>query len=93
MNARSYAAVRNSARANSAGLVFRHAISAVSGKVTALVRILLNRRIAGQLQHLSDHDLADIGLTRDDLRHGLSMPFTTDPTAELARRAQQNAYR
>lgn len=92
MNARSYAAARNSARP-SAGQVFRHAISAVSGKVTALVRILLNRRVAGQLQHLSDHDLADIGLTRDDLRHGLSMPFTADPTAELARRAKQNAYR
>lgn len=92
MNARSYAATRNSAR-SSAGQVFRHAISAVSGKVAALVRILLNRRVAGQLQHLSDHDLADIGLTRDDLRHGLSMPFTVDPTAELARRARQNAYR
>ncbi len=92
MNARSNAAIRTLARSNSAGQVFLNATYSFSGKVTALVRALLNRRAAGKLQQLSDHQLADIGLTRDDLRRGYAVPFSADPTIELARSARRNAY-
>jgi uncharacterized protein YjiS (DUF1127 family) len=93
MNVRSFAAVRTSARSMSAGPVFLNALHAVSGQVRALARALLNRRVAGRLDQLSDHELSDIGLTRDDLQFGKSMPFNADPTAELARRARLNSYR
>jgi len=93
MNARSYAAARTSARSMSVGTVFLNALYAASGSVKALVCALLNRRVAGRLEHLSDHELSDIGLTRDDLRFGKSMPFNADPTAELSRRARLNSYR
>lgn len=93
MNARSHAAARTPARPTSVVPAFLNALHAASGKVADLVRVLLNRRLVGKLEQLSDHDLADIGLTRDDLRHGRSVPFTADPTAELARRARLNSYR
>ena len=93
MNARSFAAVRTSARSMSIGPAILNAMHTVSGAVKAQVRVLLNRREAGRLDHLSDHELSDIGLTRDDLRFGKSMSLTTDPTAELARRAALNSYR
>ena len=93
MNARSFAAARTSARSMSVGPAFLNALHAASGTVKALVRALLNRRVAGRLEYLSDHELSDIGLTRDDLRFGKSMPFNADPTTELARRARLNSYR
>ena len=93
MNVRSSAAVRTSARSVSVGPAFLNALHTASGGVKALVRALLNRRVAGKLDHLSDHELSDIGLTRDDLRFGKSMPFNADPTTELARRARRNSYR
>lgn len=93
MNVRSFAAVRTSARSMSAGPVFLNAMHIASGRVKAIVRALLNRRVAGKLDQLSDHELSDIGLTRDDLRFGKSMPFNADPTTELARRARRNSYR
>jgi len=91
MNARSFAATRTVARSINAGQFFVNATYAVSGKVTALVRMLLNRRTAGKLHQLSDHQLADIGLTRDDLRSAFAVPFTADPTAELAFCARRNS--
>lgn len=93
MNVRSSAAVRTSARSMSAGPAFLNVLHAASGGVKALVRALLNRREAGKLDQLSDHELSDIGLTRDDLRFGKSVPFNADPTTELARRARRNSYR
>jgi uncharacterized protein YjiS (DUF1127 family) len=44
-----------------------------------------NRREALQLLELSDHQLADIGLTRDDVNCALSSSLLSDPTRELAR--------
>ncbi len=92
MNVRSSAAVRTSARSTSVGPAFLNALHATPGYMKALARALLNRRTVRNLEQLSDHHLADIGLTRDDLRHGKSMPFTIDPTIELARRARRNSY-
>ena len=93
MNARSYAAARTPARSVSVGPAILNVLYNAFGKVKALVRALLNRRAAGNLERLSDHELSDIGLTRDDLRFGRSMPLNADPTIELARRARFNSYR
>ncbi|WP_422372812.1 DUF1127 domain-containing protein [Hoeflea sp.] len=61
-----------------------------AGKVRMVTRALINRASARRLNEFSDRELADIGLTRDDLGHAFSMPLTADPTAEFARRAREN---
>jgi uncharacterized protein YjiS (DUF1127 family) len=44
-----------------------------------------NRRETRALLDMNDSQLADIGLTRDDVRHALRQPLTRDPSHELAR--------
>ncbi len=46
-----------------------------------------NRREANVLAGLDRHMLADIGITRADLRDAFSEPFWDDPTALLRERA------
>ena len=41
------------------------------------------RRQLRSLSRLDDYLLNDIGLTRDDLRHGMSVPRDLDPIAEV----------
>jgi uncharacterized protein YjiS (DUF1127 family) len=43
-----------------------------------------NRRKVTQLQDLDDYMLADIGLTRADLREAVSLPLHQDPSLRLA---------
>ncbi|MBC7280202.1 DUF1127 domain-containing protein [Hoeflea sp.] len=93
MNARNPAAARASASSISFGPGSLNALHAVTARVKALLRALFNRRVIGNLEQLSDHQLSDIGLTRDDLRFGRSVPFNADPTTELARRARRNICR
>ena len=93
MNARNIAAARASASSITVGPGSLNALHSVSAKAKALLRALLNRRVIGNLEQLSDHELSDIGLTRDDLRFGRSVPLNADPTSELARRARRNTYR
>jgi uncharacterized protein YjiS (DUF1127 family) len=50
---------------------------------------LRNRRDAMRLAALDDRMLADIGLTRCDLRDAYSEPLWHDPTDVLARRAAE----
>jgi uncharacterized protein YjiS (DUF1127 family) len=59
-------------------------------KVRNVNRALINRAGARRLKEFSDRELADIGLTRDDLGHAFSKPLTVDPTIEFARRAREN---
>ena len=59
--------------------------------LAALWRTLRNREEMRKLSDLSDWELADIGLTRDDLMAAYEMPFTTDPTRMLDRRARERA--
>ena len=47
---------------------------------------LSRRRELRRLAQCDDRVLADIGLTRDDLRHALSQSFWHDPTDVLAGR-------
>jgi uncharacterized protein YjiS (DUF1127 family) len=49
--------------------------------------LMRHRRDAMRLARLDDHMLADIGLTRSDLRDAYSEPLWHDPTDVLARRA------
>jgi uncharacterized protein YjiS (DUF1127 family) len=52
-----------------------------------LSRARRHRREASQLAGLDRHMLADIGISRADLRDAFSEPFWEDPTALLAERA------
>jgi uncharacterized protein YjiS (DUF1127 family) len=53
-----------------------------------LARALKNRRNARMLAGMDDRMLADIGLTRSDLRDAYAEPIWRDPTDVLAGRAR-----
>lgn len=55
-----------------------------------LFKTVRNRAAARALANLSDHQLADIGLTRQDLVASLKSDYRDDPTIELALRARTN---
>lgn len=65
-----------------------------AGSITAFVRRLWltwsNRRAARQLLYLDDRMLADIGLTRDDVRRASALSFGADVTRQLQRVADDN---
>jgi uncharacterized protein YjiS (DUF1127 family) len=66
-----------------------HAVAALAMGVWRLVVAIKHRR---ELAHLADFDdrmLADIGLTRTDLRDAYAEPLWQDPTSMLARRAAE----
>ena len=73
--------------------LFAAAVNAVSGFVVARARevllLLKNRRDAASLAGLDERMLADIGLTRGDLRDAYSEPVWRDPTAILVSRAHE----
>ena len=68
-------------------------VNTVTGVVVARMRQLAqfvkNRRDAVTLANLDDRMLADIGLTRGDVRDAVSGPVWRDPTAILVSRAQE----
>ena len=72
---------------------FAWLVNAVAGIAVARVREVLqlikNRRDAAVLAGLDDRMLADIGLTRGDLRDAYSEPVWRDPTAVLVSRAHE----
>jgi uncharacterized protein YjiS (DUF1127 family) len=49
------------------------------------IRNWKSRRYLRHLERFDDYLLADIGLTRDDLRYGQSLPWDVDPVSELTR--------
>lgn len=51
------------------------------------VRVLAARRMMLQLSRLGDHDLKDIGLSRQDLADATALTLDQDPSLLLARRA------
>ncbi|WP_394690549.1 DUF1127 domain-containing protein [Hoeflea sp.] len=91
MNARSFVAARTSAL--SGGSALFSVLYTVACKARTLVRTLRNRIVAHKLEEFSDHQLNDIGLTREDLGFALSKPLTVDPTIEFARCARSNIRR
>ena len=52
-----------------------------------------SRRAIATLADFDDHLLADLGLTRGDVRDALHVPFAHDPGRELQFRAQRNVRR
>lgn len=72
---------------------FARAVHAVAGFVMVRARqfgqVMVNRHHAAMLASLDDRMLADIGLTRGDLRDAYSEPVWRDPTAILVSRAHE----
>ena len=62
-------------------------------RVTGLVQAFKHRRDAAALASFDDRMLADIGLTRSDLRDALSEPMWRDPTSILVSRADERRVR
>ena len=56
-------------------------------------RVAENRRVMASLGELDDRGLADIGLTRQDLRDATALPLGVDPSPALAQRAAERALR
>jgi uncharacterized protein YjiS (DUF1127 family) len=54
-------------------------------------RVAEHRRALAALAGLNDHELADIGLKRQDLRDVTALPLGADPTRHLAERAGARA--
>jgi uncharacterized protein YjiS (DUF1127 family) len=61
--------------------------------VARIGRAIKNRRAANALAGLDDHMLADIGITRSDLRDAYSEPLWHDPTDVLVGRATERRMR
>ncbi|HVZ51258.1 MAG TPA: DUF1127 domain-containing protein [Pseudolabrys sp.] len=57
-----------------------------------IARARRHRREAAMLAGLEGHMLADIGITRSDLRDAFSEPFWEDPTALLHERAIERRW-
>jgi uncharacterized protein YjiS (DUF1127 family) len=66
---------------------FASVLAVVTHWLKGLGRAQRHRRQASQLAALDRHMLADIGITRADLRDAFSEPFWEDPTALLKERA------
>jgi uncharacterized protein YjiS (DUF1127 family) len=68
-------------------------VNAIAGSLVVRARqfalLVKNRRDATMLSGLDDRMLADIGLTRGDLRDAYSEPVWSDPTAILVSRAHE----
>ncbi|HSP48899.1 MAG TPA: DUF1127 domain-containing protein [Pseudolabrys sp.] len=62
-------------------------VALVTSWLKRFLRARQNRRQAAVLAGLDRHMLADIGITRADLRDAFSEPFWDDPTALLRERA------
>ncbi|MAY61797.1 MAG: hypothetical protein CML29_06265 [Rhizobiales bacterium] len=62
-------------------------------RLRAFYKALRNRMAARPLEEMTDSQLADIGLTRSDLRASFGNEGRFDPTIELAWRARSNMRR
>ena len=73
--------------------LFAQMVNAITASLVVRARqfalIVKNRRDATMLAGLDDRMLADIGLTRGDLRDAYSEPAWSDPTAILVSRAHE----
>ncbi len=68
-------------------------LSALVRDISAAFRSWNKRRQLKTLSDLDDHLLCDIGVTKEDVRWALDLPFAYDPGIELQRRALRNRVR
>jgi len=76
--------------ASQTGLAPAGLLSALLRDVHTAFRSWNARRRLKTLIEYDDHMLADIGITRADVRWALGLPFCYDPGIELQRRAFRN---
>lgn len=72
--------------------VFASLVAMVTHWLKAFVRARRHRREAVALAGLDRRMLADIGISRSDVRDAFSEPFWEDPTALLRERALERRY-
>ena len=77
--------VASQSEAAEAGIL--HSILNASRRV---LKGLQDRRQVARLTEFDDHMLADIGLSRRDVKEALDLPFSYDPGVELQLRAHRN---
>ncbi|MCM5559123.1 DUF1127 domain-containing protein [Pleomorphomonas sp. JP5] len=70
---------------------FTTLVRAAAERTASVAKIMVNRWMAKQLCDFTDHELADIGLTRYDLRVALDGPLHADPSLRLAAIARGNS--
>jgi len=68
-------------------------VRVVAERTTAVAMALVNRWMVKQLCDFSDHELADIGLSRSDLHSAFDGPFHTDPSLKLSAIAHGNSMK
>ena len=66
-------------------------LSLVRAAALLPIRIANHRRVLATLGQFDDRELADIGLTRQDLRDATALPLAADPTNLFTDRAQERA--
>ena len=69
------------------------ALPALAGTVHKLYRAWRNRRSLMRVTELDEHLLADIGISREDVKWALDLPIGYDPAAALQERALRNRSR
>jgi uncharacterized protein YjiS (DUF1127 family) len=83
-----------------ASFISRQSSTAPAGALQAIMELLwsayhahIRRKQLIRLSEVDDHLLADVGVTREDVRWALDLPFSHDPGLELQRRALRNSRR
>jgi uncharacterized protein YjiS (DUF1127 family) len=77
------------ATGTTAALVAFGVVLGIARRLRRIGQVLKNRRDARLLAEFDSRMLADIGLTRSDLRDAFSEPLWRDPTAILVSRAKE----
>ena len=72
--------------------MFRRFLSAALFPIVWAIRVGEHRRVLAALAELDDHGLADIGLSRQDLRDVTALPRGADPSLVLAERAAEREF-
>ena len=70
---------------------FHAVLSAVARVLAWPIRVSEARAAMRQLGSMSEHELKDIGLTRQDLRDATGLVIDDDPTQLLAKRAAERS--
>jgi uncharacterized protein YjiS (DUF1127 family) len=85
---------------NAASFIASQSVSSEAGILLTFLRraqeafsAWKSRREVATLSDLDDHLLADLGLTRGDVREALDLPFAYDPGRELQVRVSRNRTR